>query len=139
VAALRFVGRAQSAEGRPADECASDRREAPPRGLPRAVGPAHLRADDSCARVRVGEVDEGRDRSRLRDRVRVDVQDVLARGRADSEIDVRRKGKRARVLEDANAVRSLPHGTFRVGDDDRLVDLREERRQEPLDIRRVTV
>ena len=59
---------------RPADERATHGREAPPRRLPRAVGPRDARAGDSAPVASRGEADERRDRARLRNRVRVRVQ-----------------------------------------------------------------
>ena len=62
---------------------------------------------------------------RARNRVRVRVQHVLARGRRDPEVDVRRERQRPRVLEDADAVGYRARGSRDVGDHDHLVDLRE--------------
>ena len=57
---LLRVGAVELAERRPADDRPAYRREAPPRGLPGAVGPQHLRARDAAPRMRVRDARRAR-------------------------------------------------------------------------------
>ena len=113
---------------------------APPGRLPGSVWPAHLWAGDPAARVRVGERHERRHGAGLRDRVRVDGENVVARSRGDAEVHVRREAQRLRILEHADAVRErLRHRARQIRDDDGLVDLRDEHREQPGELGRMSV
>ena len=119
VVALRLVRRSEPANRRPADDRSAHRREAPARRLPAAVGPPHLRAGDPAPRGGVGERDEGSDGAWLGDRVGIRVEDVLARGRSDAEVDVRGQRQRPRIFEDADSVGNAGRRARDVRDDRR--------------------
>ena len=71
------------------------------------------------------------DRTVLGDRVRVGDQDQLAARRGCARVDVRGEAERARLLDHAGAERIGGRAPRQIRDHDRLVDLRQERRQRP--------
>jgi hypothetical protein len=77
--------------------------------------------------VGVGERDQRRDGPGLGDPVRVGREHVLALGRGDSEVHVRREAERLWVLEGTDPLRHRVDRSRHVRDDDGLVDLGYER------------
>jgi hypothetical protein len=126
VRALALERREEAAQRRPADERARDGREAPARGLPRAVRVDELRPDDAGARVLLEEGGERGDGARLRDRVRVVDEDQVAARLGDAAVQVRGVRQGPRVLDSVDARREA---AGQVPDQDDLVDLGLERRE----------
>ena len=104
--------------------------KAPPRRLPCAVAVEHLRPGCAGARMRLEELPQHGDGTRLRHRIRIRDQHELVLGVVRAEVRVRREGARDVVDEHARPVRQLRRQAARdVRDHEQLVDLRGERRQ----------
>ena len=129
VPALVLERRPQPAQGRTADEGASDGREAAAGRLPAAIGVRELRARDATPRVAGHEGAERLDGPRCEHHVGIGDEDELARRRGHTGVDVGREAARARVPHDAGTERVGRLRAGQIGDHEHLVDLRHERGQ----------
>ncbi len=121
-------------------ERAAHRREPPPRRLGRSVGPDQPRTCDPGPRLALEQRLQRADSTGLRERVGRGVEDELARGRGRAQVHVRGQRERTAVLDHPDASRERArHRAGDVRDDDELVDLRQQRREERCDLVAVAV